>query len=117
MRELPCLERVPKQKAFRTVPRSLWKIGTLPISRHDDSSDNVWMLGASCDLLIKSWVRKEKEIPPVWTIENRLEHVEPAVVSWRFGNGEEHREELRDSVSGGAGIIIPSDLKALHFGL
>jgi hypothetical protein len=61
VRELPCLKRVPKQKAFRTIPGRLWKIGTLPISRQVGSFDNRRVLGESCDLQIKSRVRNEVE--------------------------------------------------------
>ena len=32
--ELPCLERVPKQKAAPPVAFQVWKIGSLPFSRH-----------------------------------------------------------------------------------
>lgn len=46
-------------ESFRTVPGSLWKIGTLPISRQVGSSNDMRMLGESYDFRIESWVRNE----------------------------------------------------------
>jgi hypothetical protein len=102
-------------ESFRTVPGSLWKIGTLPISRQlallttcgCSASHTIFESSHRLGTKVESTSNERVEALP-WN------NIARALVRFPIREKSEERKN-GGSGSGGTRIITASDLQALHF--